>query len=70
VPFNGVHRFFAALVRNAGFTITECPVTHHARIHGVSKYGIGNRLWRGIYDLFGVGWLRKRYVSFRVEGEE
>ncbi len=70
VPFNGVHRFFAVMIRNAGLTLTECPVTHHPRQHGVSKYGIHNRLWRGIYDLVGVRWLSKRYVTFRVEGEE
>ncbi len=68
--FNGMHRFFAVLIRAAGFTLVECPVSHHPRQHGVSKYGIGNRLWRGIYDLFGVAWLRKRYVAPRVEGEE
>ena len=70
VPFNGVHRFFAVMMRNAGLTIAECEVTHHPRVHGVSKYGIHNRLWRGIYDLIGVRWLKKRYVVFRVEGEE
>jgi len=67
VPFNGQHRFFAVMVRRAGLTIRECEVTHHPRRHGVSKYGINNRLWRGIYDLFGVRWLRKRYVAIEVE---
>ena len=70
VPFNGVHRYFAAMMRNAGLTIKECEVTHHPRVHGVSKYGINNRLWRGIHDLFGVRWLKKRYVVVRVKGEE
>ena len=70
VPFNGQHRFFAVMVRRAGYSIVEMEVTHHARIHGTSKYGLHNRLWRGIYDLVGVGWLRKRYVPFQVEGEE
>ena len=70
IPFNGQHRFFAVMVRKAGFSIAEMEVTHHARVHGVSKYGLNNRLWRGIYDLIGVGWLRKRYVPFQVEGEE
>jgi len=70
VPFNGVHRFFAVMIRNVGLRIAECEVTHHPRIHGVSKYGIQNRLWRGIYDLFGVAWLSRRYVTFEVEGEE
>lgn len=70
IPFNGQHRFFAVMVRKAGFSIAEMEVTHHPRVHGVSKYGLHNRLWRGIYDLIGVGWLRKRYVPFQVEGEE
>ncbi|HIJ72818.1 MAG TPA: glycosyltransferase family 2 protein [Candidatus Hydrogenedentes bacterium] len=70
LPFNGAHRFMDVLLRRAGLTIAECPVTHHPRVHGTSKYGIHNRLWRGIYDLFGVRWLRKRYVTFRVEGED
>lgn len=70
VSFNGQHRFFAVMVRRAGLSIRECEVTHHPRAHGVSKYGINNRLWRGIYDLIGVGWLRKRTVSAEVEGEQ
>ena len=70
VPFNGVHRFFPVLVRNAGLSIAECPVAHHARVHGTSKYGIHNRLWRGIYDLVGVAWLKKRYVHPEIEGDE
>ncbi|HEO70025.1 MAG TPA: glycosyltransferase [Candidatus Hydrogenedentes bacterium] len=69
IPFNGVHRFFAAMVRNGGLTIAECPVTHHPRVHGVTKYGVNNRLWRGLRDLFGVRWLSRRYVNPKVEGE-
>jgi dolichol-phosphate mannosyltransferase len=68
-PFNGVHRFVAVFIRHAGLSIVQCDVTHHPRMHGVSKYGIGNRLWRGIVDMAGVAWLRRRYVSLDVEGE-
>lgn len=66
VAFNGIHRFLAVFIRAQGFEIVECPVTHHPRHTGVSKYGINNRLWRGLYDLVGVAWLRKRQVFFRV----
>lgn len=66
-PFNGVHRFMAVFIRRAGLTLVECPVRHHPRRHGASKYGIGNRLWRGIYDLFGVAWLRRRFVAPDIE---
>ncbi len=67
VCFNGAHRYFAVMVRAAGLTLTECPVSHHPRVHGTSKYGVNNRLWRGIYDLVGVGWLQKRYVRYEIE---
>ena len=70
VPFNGAHRFFAVMMRTAGFTIAECAVTHHPRVHGTSKYGINNRLWRGLFDLVGVSWLKRRYVTFEVEEEQ
>jgi dolichol-phosphate mannosyltransferase len=69
VPFNGVHRFLPALIRQAGFTLVEWPVVHHPRTHGVSKYGIHNRLWRGLYDLIGVAWLQKRVVRPEVSSQ-
>ncbi len=66
VAFNGVHRFLAVFMRAQGFSIVEHPVRHHARHSGVSKYGINNRLWRGLYDLVGVAWIRKRQVTVEV----
>jgi len=69
IPFNGVHRFVAVLLRKAGMRIVECPVHHHPRKFGTSKYGIHNRLWRGLYDLIGVRWLRTRYVPYEIKGE-
>ena len=59
-PFNGLHRFLPILVATAGFKTLEVPVNHRPRTAGVSKYGIGNRLWRGIFDLFAVKWFQKR----------
>lgn len=67
VCFNGLHRFFPVFVRQGGLTLVETPVNHHPRQHGVSKYGIGNRLWRGLFDLVGVAWLRRRHVVLHVE---
>lgn len=62
-PFNGLHRFLPALLLLQGARITEIPVNHRPRVHGVSKYSINNRLWRGIYDLIGVRWLQRRWVD-------
>ena len=58
--FNGVHRFLPILVAGGGWRTREISVSHRRRVAGVSKYGIGNRLWRGLCDLVGVGWFQKR----------
>jgi dolichol-phosphate mannosyltransferase len=67
IAFNGMHRFMPALATMSGFKIIEMPVTHRPRKHGVSKYGIGGRLWRGLFDLVGIFWLRHRVVRPVVE---
>ncbi|MEM1157412.1 MAG: glycosyltransferase family 2 protein [Verrucomicrobiota bacterium] len=64
VPFNGLHRFLPALLRNAGLTIKEEPVNHRPRLRGESKYTIGGRALRGIRDLFGVSWLMARQIRW------
>ncbi len=65
--FEGMHRFFPALALLHGFTVTEVPVRHYPRAHGRSKYGVGNRLFRGIYDLVAVRWMRKRVLRWRIK---
>jgi dolichol-phosphate mannosyltransferase len=49
--FDGLHRFVPILAHGGGAIVREMPVTHHARVAGLSKYGIGNRLGRGITTL-------------------
>jgi hypothetical protein len=39
------------------------PVAHYPRIAGQSKYGMWNRLGRGLYDLIGVRWFLKRQIK-------
>ncbi|HEY6644453.1 glycosyltransferase family 2 protein [Povalibacter sp.] len=58
--FDHMHRFLPALFLNAGWEVISVPVRHRQRSHGVSKYGLRNRLWVGIVDLFGVRWILKR----------
>ena len=60
--FNGMHRFMPTLLRGQGFTVRETPVNHRERLRGTSKYGVHNRLWRGIRDCFGIRWYLKRAV--------
>ena len=48
------------LFQRAGARVISVPVRHRPRTRGVSKYGVRNRLWVGIVDLFGVRWLIRR----------
>ena len=63
--FEGMHRFFPALARMHGFTVTEVPVRHFPRAHGQSKYGIGNRIFKGLRDLLAVRWMQGRCLRYR-----
>jgi dolichol-phosphate mannosyltransferase len=58
--FDGLHRFLPALVRREGFDIGYVDVVDRPRRHGASNYGLWDRLWVGIFDLFGVWWLIRR----------
>lgn len=69
--WNGMHRFLPTILRLQGFRITEIEVNHRRRTTGRSKYGIGDRLWRGIADCFAIRWYRKRVIpAQRVEPGE
>ncbi len=60
--FNGMHRFLPSLLRFQGYKVVEIMVNDRPRTRGKSKYGIGNRMWRGILDCFAMRWLKKRCV--------
>ena len=64
--FVGVHRFLPALCVFRGARLAEVPLSHRPRRHGVSKYGVANRLWRGLYDLIGVRWLKSRLIRYHT----
>ena len=65
--FDHLHRFLPALVQREGGQVVSVPVSHRARPAGTSKYGIHNRLWVGIVDLFGVMWLQRRATRPAIE---
>jgi glycosyltransferase involved in cell wall biosynthesis len=58
--FDGLHRFLPALVRREGYDVAYVDVVDRPRRHGVSNYGLWDRLWVGVLDLFGVWWLIRR----------
>ena len=54
--YGEMHRFVPALASQFGARVTELPVNHFPRLHGVSKYGISRTL-RVILDLMTVKFL-------------
>ncbi|MCJ8209664.1 glycosyltransferase family 2 protein [Mucilaginibacter sp. RS28] len=56
--YGELHRFIPVLAKLQGARITQVDVTHHARIHGKSKYGI-NRTFKVISDLILMVFFRK-----------
>jgi dolichol-phosphate mannosyltransferase len=62
-PFDGFHRFMPVLAESGGAVVREVPVQHHPRSAGISKYGVWNRLGRGIRDLIMVGLFIRRQLK-------
>jgi glycosyltransferase involved in cell wall biosynthesis len=68
--FEGMDRFMPTLMRYLGFKVLEHPVSHHPRRAGVSKYGVANRAFRALRDLFAVRWMRTRIRRLPIVVEE
>jgi glycosyltransferase involved in cell wall biosynthesis len=66
LPLDGIHRFLPNLAATAGFRVVEMPVSHRPRRHGRSKYGVRNRLFRGMRDLRAVKWMQARWMRYEV----
>ena len=60
--FDHMHRFLPALAIIKGASIISIKVNHRKRYSGTSHYGMIDRLFAGIFDLFGVLWLKKRLI--------
>ena len=68
--FDHMHRFLPALMIRRGGKVVSVAVNHRPRERGVSKYGVWNRLWVGIVDIFGVMWLQHRANLPQIESQE
>jgi glycosyltransferase involved in cell wall biosynthesis len=60
--YGELHRYVPALAHLDGFRVTELPVRHHRRRHGVTKYG-WSRFINGFLDLLTVHFLFARRTS-------
>jgi glycosyltransferase involved in cell wall biosynthesis len=64
--YRGMHRFLPTLLRLEGARIRQVPVRHHPRTRGETKYGIRNRLFRGLRDIFAVRWMQSRRLDYTI----
>lgn len=60
--FGEMHRFIPALLQLEGFRVSEVKVTHHPRVHGVTKYN-WKRAVKGFVDMIAI-WFWRNY-SYR-----
>lgn len=68
--YSGFHRFLPTLLRLDGRRVIEVPVNHRPRLFGQSKYGIRNRMFRGLYDLLIVRWMKRRHLRYEIVEEK
>jgi len=64
--YRGLHRFIPTLLKMEGFSVTEIPVTNNPRLHGESKYGVWNRLFKSFHDLLAIRWMKSRLLGYEV----
>ena len=63
VPFRGMHRFLPTILQFHGIKVNQVLIKDRPRKSGVSKYGMGNRIFVGFVDTLAIYWYKKRFVS-------
>lgn len=59
--FGEMHRFIPALLELDGYKVGEVKVSHHPRVHGVTKYN-WKRSVKGFVDMISI-WFWRKYAS-------
>ena len=68
--WNGMHRFMPVYFRWNGRRIVEVATAHRPRGGGASHYSICSRLLRGVFDLIGMAWQRRRFQRSVIPTED
>ncbi len=64
--YRGLHRFIPTLLKMEGCKVVEIPVSNNPRVHGESKYGVWNRLFKSFRDMLAIRWMKQRLLGYRV----
>ena len=67
--YRGLHRFIPTLLKMEGFSVVEIPVSNNPRLHGQSKYGVWNRLFKSFRDLLAIRWMKSRVLGYQIATE-
>ena len=67
--YRGLHRFIPTLLKMEGYTVVEIPVSNNPRVHGESKYGVWNRLFKSFRDLLAIRWMKTRILGWKIAVE-
>lgn len=59
--FGEMHRFIPAILQLEGYRVGEVKVSHHPRIHGVTKYN-WKRGFKGLVDMISI-WFWRKYSN-------
>jgi hypothetical protein len=49
------------------YRVKEVAVNHYPRKYGESKYGVNNRMWRGLLDTLVMRWMKKRIINYTIK---
>ncbi len=60
--YGELHRYLPVMAHVQGYRVTEIPVRHHPRRHGVTKFG-RERFLNGVFDLLTILFLSRRRHS-------
>jgi dolichol-phosphate mannosyltransferase len=62
LPIRSLYSFIPAFAAQAGYAITELPVTHRERTSGKSNYGFLTFAWRPLVDMLSLWWIARRRI--------
>jgi len=68
--FDGMHRFWGALILLENGKIKQIPVRHFKRVAGKSKFTLLNRLFRPAQDIFAYRWMKSRYIHYKIDSKK
>src|SRR5256714_763983 len=67
--YRGLHRFIPTLLKMEGYSVVEIPVSNNPRLHGESKYGVWDRLFKSFRDLLAIRWMKARILGYKIAQE-